>query len=82
MDSTKLINRHLGRFRGGYVTHQKKAGIHKLSKEQQKFNALKGGRRLAHLMLNEEYRALHSMKIRYGRLKRRFNRVTFQEEDA
>ena len=82
MDSTKLMNRYLGRFHGGYSSHKKQAGIHKLSKEQQKFNAVKGGQRLARLMLNEEYRALHSMKIRYGRLKRRFNRVTFQEEDA
>jgi hypothetical protein len=80
MELQDIINTMHGRLRGGHNAYQKKVGIHQLSKEQHRFNAHKGGRRLAKLMLNEEYRKLHSMKIRYGRLKKRFNRRMFVED--
>jgi hypothetical protein len=76
----KLQNVMLGRRRGGDKAFEKKAGVFALSKEQQNFNACKGARRVAQLMRHPEYRKLHAMKSRYGRLKKRFDRRVFLED--
>jgi hypothetical protein len=64
-----------GGIRSGYAAVKKKTGIHGLSPEQTKKNALKANNSFRAKMRNPEFRKLHRMKIRYGRVAARFNKL-------
>lgn len=67
-----------GAHNSGNAAHRNKTGMWALSKKQQIDNARRGGEILKYLIENfPEYRQLHYDKIRYGRAKKKFNRLTY-----
>jgi len=65
--------RRKGGLVAGRAAVHNKTGIHSLSKDQTKRNSLKGVEAMRAKFNSKEYRALHAQKIRYGRLKKRFD---------
>lgn len=78
---------HKGKSRGGLVSGTKalknKTGIHSLTREQIKLNSAEGKRRFLWKYKNiSEFRELHSQKIRYGRIKKKFDKLRFEQLDS
>jgi len=67
--------RSKGGLTSGQIAVRNKTGIHAWSKEQHHESSVRAKDRFLEKHKIPEFRELHSMKIRYGKLKNRFNKI-------
>jgi hypothetical protein len=73
--------KNVAKQRAGIKTHQNRTGIHALSPEEKKAASEKGKKAFLDKWQIPEYKELHQMKIRYGKVKARFDKLEHPMEN-